>query len=135
MVIERVLQCRHEKIFKVNFMSKFGSCSGHVKHNLQGLLCINLVACVLWNLSCKSVDVMFGIWLVYVRKLLNISYKTRSSNLPLLWNIFSLQIQLQRRFVNFFNSMIQRLNTVVHCAKCLLLIVVGHTCIYNQSII
>ena len=54
---DHILQCKHDFISKANcIISKFGSCSVHVKYKLLKSFCLSLYGCALWNLSNISAD-------------------------------------------------------------------------------
>ena len=117
---EHILQCKHDFISKANcVISNFASCTVHVKYKLLKSFCLSLFGCVLWNLSSKSVDIIYTAWRVIVRKLLNVSYKTHSLYLPLIIEDWSIQTQIHRRYVKFFNSVVHSTNRVIHMCKLL----------------
>ena len=107
-------------------ISNFASCTVHVKYKLLKSFCLSLFGCVLWNLSSKSVDIIYTAWRVIVRKLLNVSYKTHSLYLPLIIEDWSIQTQIHRRFVKFFNSVVHSTNRVIHMCKLLVVNGSGH---------
>ena len=82
---EHTLQCKHDFESKANcVISNFASFTVHLKYKLLKSFCLSLFGYALWNLSSKSVDMIYTAWRVIVRKLLNVSYKTNSLYLPLI---------------------------------------------------
>ena len=53
-----------------------------------------------------------------MRKLLNVSYKTHSLYLPLIVEDWSMQTQIHRRYLKFFNSVVHS-TRVIHMCKLL----------------
>ena len=55
-----------------------------------------------------------------MRKLLNVSNKTHSLYLPLIVEDYSIQVQIHRKFVKFFNSLVDSTNSTVRMCKLLI---------------
>ena len=116
---EHILQSKHDFISKANcVILNFASCTVHVKHKLLKSFYRSLFGCVLWNLSSKSVDVIYTAWRVIVRKLLNVSYKIHSLHLPLIIEDWSIQTQIHRRYVNFLTQLCIALIELYICVNC-----------------
>ncbi len=99
-------------------LSMFGKCHYAVKYKLFKSFCMAAYGSQLWDWSCQAVDRFFTAWRKCVRSILGLPRTTHCALLHLLCDDLSVDSQLHKRFLNFFNSCINSDNLCVKlCAK------------------
>lgn len=112
--------------------SLFSRASTHVRLKLFKAYCMSLYGSVLWDLSCKAMNVFYTQWRKVVRKCLNISNLTHSRFLAPICNDKSIECQLYLRFINFLNTLLQSKNKCINL--CLKLVLNGSGSIVSQNL-
>lgn len=94
-------------------MSVFKHCSRFVKYKLFKTYCMALYGSPMWDLSSAEVSKFYVTWRKCVKQLLNISPRAHGVYLHRIVNDLSIENQLIKRFLNFFNGIITSDNPVI----------------------
>ena len=94
-------------------MCLFPQAHSSVRYQLFKSYCMSLDGCVLWDLSSKYIQRFYVAWRKSVRYVLGLPYKTHSNLLPLVCNDKPINLQLYKRFIKFFSSIINNNNSVI----------------------
>ena len=91
----------------------FGHLSPGVIVRLFNSYCCSYYGSQIWNISSRGVASICTNWNKAIRRLLHLPYTTHRYLLPSLIQSPALHCQLEKRFVNFFRSMVQSDNNIV----------------------
>ena len=94
-------------------MATFSECKYEIKYKLFKTFCMDLYGCVLWNLSSKCINRLYTIWRKCMRQLLGVPYRTHSKFLHRVVNDIPVECQVHKRFLKFFESVLDSCNPVV----------------------
>jgi hypothetical protein len=82
----------------------------NVKYVLFKTFCMPLYGCQLWDFSSHHCNSFFTAWRKAIRRLLMISPRSHSNLLHLIVNDLPIEIQLHKRFIKFFYSILHSEN-------------------------
>ena len=94
-------------------LSVFKHCSHFVKYKLFKTYCMALYGSPMWDLSSAETSKFYVTWRKCVRQLLNLSPLAHGAYLHKIVNDLSIENQLMKRFLKFFNSIVSSDNPVV----------------------
>jgi len=95
------------------FMSNFPFLEVDVKYRLFKTFCMAMYGSQLWDFSAPQCERFYVAWRKAVRRLCNISPRTHCYLLPLIVGDDPVDVQLHRRFVNFFSQLLNSTNSCV----------------------
>ena len=79
---------------------------------------MSLYGCVLWDLSSSNVNQFYVSWRKCIRQLIGINQRSHGNYFHLIVNDIGIEDQLLKRFVKFFNGVIESENQIVKfCAS------------------
>ena len=94
-------------------MATFLECTYEIKYKLFKTFCMDLYGCVLWNLSSNCMNKMYTMWRKCIRQLLGVPYRTHSKFLHRVVNDIPIESQVHKRFLKFFESILNSCNPIV----------------------
>ena len=107
----RVKQSVNDFNRRVNQLNvNFSNVCLNVKYVLFKTFCMPLYGCQLWDFSSHHCNSFFTAWRKAIRRLLMISPRSHSNLLHLIVNDLPIEIQLHKRFIKFFYSILHSEN-------------------------
>ena len=100
-------------------MSVLRHCSVSVKYRLFKTYCLSLYGCVLWEFSCDVVNKFYVCWRKCMSQLIGLSQRAHGGYLHKVMDDISIENQLVKRFVKFYNKVICSENPVVQLCSSL----------------
>lgn len=91
--------------------AQFSKVEPDVKYKLFKSLCMSLYGCQLWDYSSSHVQLFYTAWRKCIRRMWSLPYRTHCSLLHLICQDTTIEVQLHKRFLNFFKSIIESSNT------------------------
>jgi hypothetical protein len=111
---EMIKHCTNNFITKVNItLSQFKHAFSDIKYNLFKTYCMPLYSSQLWDYSHKSIDIFFTTWRKCIRRVWSLPHRTHNVLLNLICSDFSVDTQLHKRFMKFFNHVINSENNCI----------------------
>ena len=109
----------NDMYFRTNIlMSKFRKCHYNVKYKLFKSYCMSVYGSALWNFEkVKVVEKFLIAWRKCVRRLLDLSYKTKRVLLPAIVNDIPPDVKLHKRFLKFFHACLKSETPAKTCAR------------------
>ena len=103
-------------ITAVNYvLCMFSKCQSIVKHKLFLSYCMPLYGSVLWDISSEKINYFYTQWRKSVRRIWNLPYTTHNNLLNHVCNEECIDVQIHKRFVVFFLSLLKTENKYVKC--------------------
>ena len=113
-------------------LSTFECCSYQVKYILFKSHCMLLYSSVLCDLSSKQILHLYTTWLKCLRQLLKITHIAHGEYLPFIVEYITIEGQLVKRFIKFYNSVINSDNKILQfCGQ---LVTNGSNCAVCKSV-
>ena len=109
-----ILKMNNDFVKRFNLMmSVFRHCPVSVKYRLFKTYCLSLYGCVLWEFSCDMINKFYVCWRKCMRQLIGLSQRAHGGYLHKVVDDISIENQLIKRFVKFYNKVICSENPVV----------------------
>ena len=87
------------------FLSNFNTCRVSVKNKLFNQYCCTYYGSQLWPLWNTHFDNICTKWRIAIRRLWNLPYRTHCNMLPIIADVYPIEIALECKFVKFFKSL------------------------------
>ena len=104
---------------RVNMLlSNFPNVFPWIKYKLFKSFCMPLYGVQLWDLSSNRIQSFYVAWRKCIRRLLNLPYRTHCKLLNMVCNDLPVDMQIHKRFIKFFHSVITNPNKCIEmCGK------------------
>jgi hypothetical protein len=90
---------------RVNVLcAKFRYLHTNARYALFKSYCMSLYGCQLWDLESKHMELFYVAWRKCVCRVLNVNVRTHCALLPLICDDLPINVQLNKRFSNFFTN-------------------------------
>jgi hypothetical protein len=112
---ERMSKCVGEFYGKVNLLlSQFGSVNENIRYSLFKTYCMPLYGCQLWDMSSRSMNLLFTAWRKCVRRIWKVHPMTHCNLLHLICNDLPVEQQIHKRFLKFLFSILESKNKIIY---------------------
>jgi hypothetical protein len=112
---EKMSKCVGEFYGKVNLLlSQFGSVNENIRYSLFKTYCMPLYGCQLWNMSSRSINLLFTAWRKCVRRIWQVHPMTHCNLLHLICNDLPVEQQIHKRFLKFLFSILESKNKIIY---------------------
>jgi hypothetical protein len=87
-------------------LARFSKVKPNIKYELLKSYCMCLYGCQLWDYSSPDIELFFTAWRKCIRRVWSLPQRTRCHLLHLICQDKSVEMQLHKRFLNFFSKII-----------------------------
>lgn len=102
---KRIQGATHDLYKRTNLLlSQFKFASYQVKYQLFKSYCMSLYGYQGWDLSSECMEEIYVAWRKCIRRLLSLPYRTHSNLIPFIVEDLSIQFQVEKRFVKYFET-------------------------------